>query len=72
MYPKYRDVSNWVILDEKIIYDFGEIEIPISIVNVLIGTLHYCRVGLDGNIEDARTPITRWITRNELYSYNED
>ncbi len=72
MYPKYRDVSNWVILDEKIIYDFGEIEIPISIVNVLIGTLHYYRVGLDGNIEDARTPITRWITRNELYSYNED
>jgi len=72
MYPKYRDVSNWVILDEKIIYDFGEIETPISIVNVLIGTLHYCRVGLDGSIEDARTPITRWITRNELYSYNED
>ena len=72
MYPKYRDVSNWVILDEKIIYDFGEIEIPIPVVNVLIGTLHYKRIGLDGEIEDARIPITRWITRNELYSYNED
>lgn len=72
MYPKYRDVSNWVVLDEKVIYDFGEIEIPIHTVNVLIGTLHYNRIGLNGEIEDARTPITRWITRNEFYSYNED
>lgn len=72
MYPIYRDITNWIILNEQVIHDFGDLEQPIDIVNVLIGTLHFDRIGLDGRLEHARTPITRWMTRIQYYKYNED
>lgn len=72
MYPIYRDIPHWVILDEQIIHDFGDLELPIIVVNVLIGTLHFDRTGLDGRIEHARTPITRWMTRIQYNKYNEE
>ena len=70
MYPIYRDTPNWAILDEKTIHDFTDEENPISVVNVLIGTLHYNREGIDGKVEDARTPITRWMTKTQFIERN--
>lgn len=69
MYPVYRDIQNWVILDEAIIHDFGDLENEIFVVNVLIGTLHLDRIGWDGTLEHIRTPITRWMTREKFFSY---
>ena len=71
MYPIYRDISNWIILDETIIHDFSDDEREIPVVNVLIGTLHYDRIGIDGKVENARTPITRWITKTQFNIINE-
>ena len=65
MYPIYRDVSNWVILDEQVIHDFSIDERAIPVVNVLIGTLHYDTTG----VESARTPITRWMTKTQFNNY---
>lgn len=69
MYPIYRDISHWVILDEVVIHDFSDNERAIPVVNILIGTLHYNRIGMDGKVENARTPITRWITKTEFNKY---
>ena len=69
MYPIYRDVAHWVIVDETVIHDFTDAENAIYVVNVLIGTLHYMREGIDGKLEDVRTPITRWMTKNQFYNY---
>lgn len=71
MYPVYRDIQNWVILDNYIIHDYTDDEKEILIVNVLIGTLHYKQVNWEGKEEDKRTPITRWITKNQYYKYME-
>lgn len=62
MYPVYRDVKNWLIIDERTIYDYGDIATPFVAVNVLIGTLHR---------EDTRIPITRWMLREEYNKYIE-
>ena len=69
MYPIYRDIPNWVILDEIVIHDFTDNESAIPVVNVLIGTLHYDRIGIDGKVEHARTPITRWMTKTQFNNY---
>ena len=69
MYPIYRDIPNWVILDETIIHDFSDCERAIPVVNVLIGTLHYDRISIDGKVENARTPITRWMTKTQFNNY---
>ena len=69
MYPIYRDIPNWVILDETVIHDFSADERAIIVVNVLIGTLHYDRIGIDDRIEKARTPITRWMTKTQFNNY---
>lgn len=66
--PIYRDIHDWAILDERIIHDFSENETPIQIVEVLIGTLHYESVDFNQHYEERRTPIIRWLTRNE-YEY---
>lgn len=63
MYPSYRDVENWVPIDIVIIHDYGDFEMEIPVVNVLIGTLH-----LDNN---KRTPITRWMTQKTFLSLKE-
>lgn len=68
MRPIYRDIKDWAILDERTVYDFSENENPIGIVEVLIGTLHYERLDFNQHYEERRTPIIRWITRNE-YDY---
>lgn len=68
MRPIYRDIKDWAILDERTIYDFSENENPIVIVEVLIGTLHYEHLDFNQHYEERRTPIIRWITRNE-YDY---
>lgn len=69
MYPIYRDIPNWVILDETIIHDFSDYERAIPVVNVLIGTLHYDRISIDGKVESARTLITRWMTKTQFNNY---
>lgn len=69
MYPIYRDIPNWVILDETVIHDFSDDEHAILVVNVLIGTLHYDRIGIDCKVESARTPITRWMTKTQFNNY---
>ena len=58
-------------MDERLIHDFGDLEAEIPVVNVLIGTLHIDRTGLDGKLEHYRTPITRWITLEQFYKYKE-
>lgn len=68
MRPIYRDIKDWAILDERTVYDFSENENPIGVVEVLIGTLHYERLDFNQHYEERRTPIIRWITRNE-YDY---
>ena len=68
MRPIYRDIKDWAILDERTIYDFSENENPIGVVEVLIGTLHYEQVDFNQHYIERRTPIIRWITRNE-YDY---
>lgn len=72
MYPIYRDIPNWVILDEVLIQDFGESPREIPVVNVLIGTLHRTREGLDGKPEQIRTPITRWMTKFDFINLNKE
>lgn len=64
--PIYRDIKDWAILDERIIHDFSEIEKPIEIVELLIGTLHYEQLDFNQHYEERRTPIIRWITRSEF------
>ena len=66
--PIYRDIKDWAILDERIIHDFSEIEKPIEIVELLIGTLHYEHLDFNQHYEERRTPIIRWLTRAE-YDY---
>ena len=66
--PVYRDIHDWAILDERVIHDFSENETPIQVVEVLIGTLHYESVDFNQHYEERRTPIIRWLTRNE-YDY---
>ena len=61
-YPIYRDVNNWVIIDQQLIYDFGDIPSPFMAVNVLIGTLHN---------NSQRIPITRWMLREDFNKYIE-
>lgn len=64
--PIYRDIKDWAILDERIVHDFSEIEKPIEIVELLIGTLHYEQLDFNQHYEERRTPIIRWITRSEF------
>ena len=66
--PIYRNIQDWAILDEQIIHDYTENENPISIVELLIGTLHYENVDFNQHYEERRTPIIRWLTRKE-YEY---
>ena len=66
--PVYRDVKDWAILDERTIHDFSDSENSIKVVEVLIGTLHYEYLSINQHYEERRTPIIRWITRNE-YDY---
>lgn len=66
--PIYRNIQDWAILDEQTIHDYTENENPISIVELLIGTLHYERVDFNQHYEEKRTPIIRWLTRKE-YEY---
>ena len=66
--PIYRNIKDWAILDERIIHDFSEIEKPIEIVELLIGTLHYEHLDFNQHYEERRTPIIRWLTRAE-YDY---
>ena len=63
--PVYRDIHDWAILDERVIHDFSENEAPIQVVEVLIGTLHYESVDFNQHYSEHRTPIIRWLTRNE-------
>ena len=63
--PIYRDIKDWVILDEHTIHDFSDLENSIQVVEVLIGTLHYEHIGINQCYEERRTPIIRWITRKE-------
>ena len=62
VYPVFREVNNWLIIDTQIIYDYGDIPSPVTVVNVLIGTLHR---------NNDRTPITRWMTREQFNKYIE-
>lgn len=66
--PIYRDIKDWAILDERVIHDFSELEKPIQIVELLIGTLHYETLDFNQHYEERRTPIIRWLTRAE-YDY---
>ena len=66
--PIYRDIRDWAILEERTIHDFSEFEKPINVVEVLIGTLHYENVDFNQRYSEHRTPIIRWLTRNE-YDY---
>ena len=66
--PIYRDVKDWAVLDEQIIHDFTENENPISVVEVLIGTLHYEAIDFNQHYTESRTPIIRWITKKQ-YDY---
>lgn len=67
--PTYFDVSDWSIIEEKVVNDFTENENPISIVEVLIGSLEVEELGIiNQRYSSSRTPITRWITRGE-YDY---
>lgn len=63
--PIYRDIKDWVILDEHTIHDFSDLENSIQVVEVLIGTLHYEHIDFNQHYEERRTPIIRWITRKE-------
>ena len=72
MYPTYRDIENWVIIDEATIHDFGELENEIHVVNVLIGMLHKEHINFNNKIEYIRTPITRWMTIKTFHSYQEN
>ena len=62
--PIYRDIKDWVILDERTIHDFSDSERSIQVVEVLIGTLHYEHIGINQTYEERRTPIIRWITKH--------
>lgn len=66
--PVYRDIKDWVVLDTKIINDFTEDENSISVVKLLIGTLHYEYLDFNQHYTERRTPIIRWLTRKE-YDY---
>ena len=67
MYPVYREPHDWVVLDFKTIHDFTDH--PLTVVNVMIGTLHYYEKDIIGKNQERRTPITRWITRNAYHNY---
>lgn len=66
LYPRYKDVSDWTVLDKKTIHMYDEFETPVEVVQVEIGTLssidsytmHISPIG----------PITRWLSKKE-YDY---
>ena len=66
--PIYRDIKDWAILDEQIIHDYTENENPISVVELLIGTLHYESIDFNQHYIEKRTPIIRWLSKKE-YEY---
>lgn len=63
--PIYRDVKDWAVLDSRTIHDFSEVERPIEVFEVLIGTLHYEEIDFNQHYTERRTPIIRWITRKQ-------
>lgn len=63
--PIYRDIKDWAILAEEIIYDYSENENPIEVVEILIGTLHYEYLDFNNHYSEKRTPIIRWLTRKQ-------
>lgn len=63
--PIYRDVRDWAVLDSCIIHDFSEVERPIEALEVLIGTLHYEAIDFNQRYMERRTPIIRWLTREQ-------
>lgn len=64
--PVYRDIKDWAVLEERTIYDYTDNENPISVVEVLIGTLHYEYIDFNQHYNETRTPIIRWITRKQF------
>lgn len=64
--PVYRDIKDWAVLEERIVYDYTDNENPISVVEVLIGTLHYEYIDFNQHYNETRTPIIRWITRKQF------
>lgn len=64
-FPIYRAISDWAVLDSITIHDYSEVERPIEVVELLVGTLHYQTIGLNQHFEERRTPIIRWITKKE-------
>lgn len=69
-YPNYNEVEKWKILDEKVIYSYSDVELPIEIVCVEIGILDVFSPSVFGNTME-RTPIVRWMPKTEYHYFKE-
>lgn len=69
-YPNYNEVEDWKILDEKIIHSYSDVELPIEVVCVEIGTLDIFYPTAFGSTLE-RTPIIRWMPKTEYCYFKE-
>ena len=66
MYPNYFNVSDWLILDTKIVNMYNDEETPIQIFKVKIGTLDIENISINNTYSKKTFDIIRWITKNEF------
>ena len=70
MFPRYKEVADWDILETCIIHAYNDDETPIEVVKLQIGILEKYDVtgGLSTHITNDKFPIIRWISKKE-YEY---
>lgn len=67
MFPHYKDIADWTILETRIIHAYNIDETPIEVVKLEIGNLEKYEVagGLGTHITTNTFPIIRWISKKE-------
>ena len=70
MFPHYKDITDWDVLETRIIHAYNDDETPIEVVKLQIGVLEKYDVigGLGTHITNDKFPIIRWISKKE-YDY---
>ena len=70
MFPRYKDIKDWDVLETRIIHAYNDDETPIEVVKLQIGILERYEItgGLGTHITNNTFPIIRWISKQE-YDY---
>lgn len=65
LFPEYRHVDNWQVLEQMTIHAYDDSETPIEVVKVEIGTVYQYNLGMGWSYSATSYPIIRWLTKKE-------